>query len=42
LFKQFENHPGKLSLVTEIKIIDDRIAEEARGKKKARTAQTKE
>jgi hypothetical protein len=42
LFKQFENHPGKLSLATEIKIIDDQIAEEARGKKKARTAQTKE
>jgi hypothetical protein len=46
LFRQFENHPGKLSLATEIKIIDDQIAEEiaeeARGKEKAGTAQTKE
>jgi len=47
LFGQFENHPGKLSLATEVKIIDDQIAEEVRaeeacGKEKPRTAQTKE
>jgi len=33
LFRQFEDHPWKLSLATEIKIIDDQIAEESRGKK---------
>jgi len=32
LFKQFEDHPWLLSLATEIKIIDDQIAEEVRGK----------
>jgi hypothetical protein len=42
LFRQFEDHPWKLSLATEIKIIDDQIAEDARGKKKAGTAQTKQ
>jgi hypothetical protein len=42
LFRQFEDHPWKLSLATEIKIIDDQIAEGARGKKKAVTPQTKQ
>jgi hypothetical protein len=42
LFRQFEDHPWKLPLATEIKIIDDQIAEDARGKKKAWTAQTKQ
>jgi hypothetical protein len=41
LFRQFVAHPRKLSLATEIKIIDDQIAEESRAKKKARTEQTK-
>ena len=40
LFRQFEDHPWKLSLATEIKIIDDQIAEESRGKKKAGTEKT--
>jgi len=42
LFRQFEDHPWKLPLATEIKIIDDQIAEDACGKKKAGTAQTKQ
>jgi hypothetical protein len=42
LFRQFEDHPWKLSLATEIKIFDDRIAEESRGKRKAVAAQTKQ
>jgi hypothetical protein len=37
LFRQFENQPWKLSLATEIKVIDDQIAEESREKKKAWT-----
>jgi len=32
LFRQFEDHPWMLSLATEIKQIDDQIAEEVRGK----------
>lgn len=39
LFRQFENQPWKLSLATEIKIIDDQIAEETRDKKRAGTIQ---
>jgi hypothetical protein len=42
LFRQFEDHPWNLSLATEIKTIDDQIAEESGGKKKAGTAQTKQ
>jgi|KBSMisStaDraftv2_1062788.scaffolds.fasta_scaffold694323_2 hypothetical protein len=41
LFREFEEHPWKLSLATEIKLIDDRIAEESRGQTKASTGQTK-
>jgi hypothetical protein len=41
LFRQFENQPWKLSLATEIKIIDDQIAEESSEKKKSRTVQAK-
>lgn len=39
LFRDFEDHPGRLSLAREIKTIDDRIAEltEIAGKKDART-----
>jgi hypothetical protein len=40
LFRQFEDHPWKLSLATEIKIIDDQIAEESRGKKKPGSEKT--
>jgi hypothetical protein len=35
LFKQFQDHPWKLSLAKEIKVIDDQIAEESRARKKA-------
>ena len=42
LFNQFENEPWKLSLATEIKTIDDQIAEESREKKKSRTDQAKQ
>ena len=41
LFRQFDSHPWKLSLATEIKIIDDQIAEQSLGKKKPETKQTK-
>ncbi len=41
LFKQFEDHPWKLSLAREIKLIDDQIVEESRTRKKAGTEQTK-
>lgn len=36
LFRDFEDHPGRLSLAREIKAIDDQIAEltEIAGKKK--------
>lgn len=37
LFWEFEDHPWKLALATEIKTIDDQIAEESREKKKSRT-----
>jgi hypothetical protein len=36
LFREFEDHPGKLALAREIKDIDDQIAELNVGKKKAR------
>jgi hypothetical protein len=41
LFRQFEDHPWRLWLASEIKIIDDQIAEQSLGKKKAETEQTK-
>lgn len=41
LFSQFENQPWKLSLATEIKTIDDQIAEESREKRKNRIDQAK-
>lgn len=41
LFRQFEEHPWKLSLATEIKLIDDQIAEESRSQKKAGTGEIK-
>jgi len=34
LFRDFEDHPGRLSLAREIKDIDDKIAELTAGKKK--------
>jgi hypothetical protein len=37
LFRQFEDHPWQLSLAAEIKSIDDQIAEQSGGNKKART-----
>jgi len=36
LFRDFENHPGKLALAREIKDIHDQIAEISAGRKKAR------
>jgi hypothetical protein len=36
LFRDFEDHPGRLALAREIKDIDDQIAELNAGKKKAR------
>jgi hypothetical protein len=36
LFRNFEDHPGRLALAREIKTIDDQIAELNAGKKKAR------
>jgi len=36
LFSDFEHHPGRLALGTEIKDMDDQIAELNAGKKKAR------
>jgi hypothetical protein len=36
LFRDFENHPWKLALATEIKDIDDQIADLSTGKKKAK------
>jgi hypothetical protein len=36
LFRDFEGHPWKLALATEIKGIDDQIAELSAGNKKAR------
>jgi hypothetical protein len=41
LFRDFEDHPGKLALAIEIKIIDDQIAELNVGKKKARVESSK-
>jgi hypothetical protein len=41
LFRQFEDHPWRLWLATEIKSIDDQIAGQSFGKKKAETKQTK-
>jgi hypothetical protein len=41
LFRDFEDHPWKLSLSTEIKIIDDQIAELGAGKKRAGIERTK-
>jgi hypothetical protein len=35
LFRDFEDHPGRLALATEIKDIDDQIAELNAGKEKA-------
>lgn len=37
LFRQFEDHPSKLSLAAEIKSIDDQIAEQSGGNKHAKT-----
>ena len=36
LFRDFEDHPWRLALASEIKIIDDQIAELSERKKKAR------
>ena len=36
LFRDFEDHPGRLALAREIKAIDDQIAEISVGKKKAK------
>jgi hypothetical protein len=36
LFRDFEDHPGKLKLAREIKDIDDQIADLSAGKKKAK------
>ena len=41
LFRRFEHHPRLLSLAAEIKSIDDQIADQSFGKKKAETKQTK-
>jgi len=41
LFRDFEDHPGRLALAREIKDIDDQIAELNAGKKKARADSTK-
>ena len=41
LIREFEVHPWKLALATEIKTIDDQIAEESREKKELRTDQVK-
>jgi hypothetical protein len=41
LFKAFEDHPWRLALATEIKTIDDQIAELNVRKKKAGAEQTK-
>jgi len=41
LFSQFEDQPWKLSLATEIKTIDDQIAEESREKRKNRIDRAK-
>jgi len=41
LFREFEDHPGKLALAREIKAIDDQIAELNVCKKKARTESPK-
>jgi len=41
LFRDFEGHPWRLALATEIKTIDDQIAELNMRKKKAGAEQTK-
>jgi len=41
LFRDFEDHPWRLALAKEIKIIDDQIAELNVRKKKAGAGQTK-
>lgn len=41
LFRDFEDHPWRLALATEIKTIDDQIAELNVRKKKAGAEQTK-
>jgi hypothetical protein len=41
LFRDFEEHPGKLKLAREIKDIDDQIAELTAGKKKTGAASLK-
>jgi hypothetical protein len=41
LFRDFEDHPWRLALATEIKSIDDQIAELNVRKEKARAEQTK-
>lgn len=41
LFRRFEDHPWQLSLAVEIKTIDDQIAEQSGGDKKAGTKLTK-
>jgi len=41
LFRDFEDHPGRLALAREIKNIDDQIAELSVGKKRAGIEQIK-
>jgi hypothetical protein len=41
LFRDFEDHPGKLALAREIKKIDDQIAELTSGKKKTGAVSSK-
>jgi|KBSMisStaDraftv2_1062788.scaffolds.fasta_scaffold02138_11 hypothetical protein len=41
LFRDFEDHPGRLALAKEIKIIDDKIAGLNAGKKKAGVGSSK-
>jgi hypothetical protein len=41
LFRDFEDHPGRLALAIEIKNIDDQIAELSAGKKRAGIEQIK-
>ena len=41
LFRDLEDHPGRLALAKEIKIIDDKIAELNAGKKKAGVGSSK-
>ena len=41
LFRDFEDHPWRLALATEIKTLDDQIAEISVRKKKTETERTK-